>query len=147
MNISRKDFLKKTTLLSGGLILLPVIGNIAGCSASVESQKVTVSTEGIIRYNIAGTLKNPGDSALLELDKTDSKILLIKKQGNSFTALNPICTHRGCELIKKKDFLDCPCHGSEFDFNGKVLKGPADEPLLSFRTEFDGKNTVSIFLK
>ncbi|MCI0448844.1 MAG: Rieske (2Fe-2S) protein [Chlorobi bacterium] len=147
MNISRKDFLKKTTLLSGGLILLPVIGNLSGCSASAESTKVTVSPEGIIKYNIAGTLKNPGDGELLELEKTDSKILLIKKQGNSFTALNSVCTHKGCELVKKRDFLDCPCHGSEFDFSGKVIKGPASEPLQSFKTEFDGKNTVTIFLK
>lgn len=147
MNISRKDFLKKTALLSGSLILLPAMETLSGCSAGGESQRVIVSPEGIIKYNIADTLKNPGDGALLEPDKSDSRILLIKKQGNSFTALNPICTHRGCELIKRKDFLDCPCHGSEFDFDGKVLKGPADEPLLSFATEFDGKNTVNIFLK
>ncbi len=147
MSISRKEFLKKTALLSGGLIFLPVIGNLTGCSASGELSRVTVSTEGVIKYNISGRLKNPGDGEMLELDNTGSKIILINKDGKIFTALNPICTHRGCELIKRKDFLDCPCHGSEFDLSGKVLKGPADESLTSFRTEFDGKNTVSIFLK
>lgn len=147
MNISRKDFLKKTALLSGSMILLPAMETLTGCSASGELSKVTVSPEGVIKYKITGRLKNPGDGELLELVKTDSKILLIKKQGNTFTALNPVCTHRGCELIKRKDFLECPCHGSEFDLNGKVLKGPADDPLLSFAAEFDGKNTVTIFLK
>ena len=147
MNISRKDFIKKTTLLSGGLVLLPVIGNFAGCSAGTESTKVTVSDEGIIKYNTSDKLKNPGDSELIEIEKTGSKILLIKKEDSGFAALNSVCTHKGCELVKKRDFLDCPCHGSEFDFSGKVIKGPASEPLQSFKTEFDGKNTVTILLK
>jgi len=147
LNISRKTFFKKATVLSGGLFLFPAAVNLTGCSASEESVRVSASPEGTIKYNITRRLKDPGEGELLELDNRGSKILLIRNKGNSFTALNPVCTHKGCEVIKRKDFIECPCHGSEFDLGGKVLKGPADEPLLSFRTEFDGKNTVTIFLK
>lgn len=41
--------------------------------------------------------------------------------------INAVCTHLGCivpwNTVQKK-FM-CPCHGSEYDNVGKVIKGPA----------------------
>jgi Rieske Fe-S protein len=144
---TRKEFLKTIGVLTGNAVLLPVLGNFAGCSASAETTKVKVSGDGIIKYNVSGKLKNPGDGELIEIENTASKIILIKEKVSTFAAFNPVCTHKGCELVKRKDFFECPCHGSEFDFIGNVLKGPATEPLQKLKTEFDGKNTVTIYLR
>jgi cytochrome b6-f complex iron-sulfur subunit len=46
-------------------------------------------------------------------------------------ALRPICTHQGCTVewnTEKNQFI-CPCHGSQFDSQGKVIRGPAGKPL------------------
>ena len=46
-------------------------------------------------------------------------------------AISPVCTHLGCTvkwLASQQQFV-CPCHGSQYDNQGKVKKGPATAPL------------------
>lgn len=46
-------------------------------------------------------------------------------------ALQPICTHRGCTVpwnAEQNRFV-CPCHGSQYDAEGRVLQGPAARSL------------------
>jgi glycine/D-amino acid oxidase-like deaminating enzyme/nitrite reductase/ring-hydroxylating ferredoxin subunit len=46
-------------------------------------------------------------------------------------AVSPICTHRGCQVQfnNAERTWDCPCHGSRFDVDGKVIHGPAVRDL------------------
>lgn len=48
------------------------------------------------------------------------------------------CTHMGCELEwnNGERSWDCPCHGSRFDYSGKVIEGPALQSLLT--VTYDG---------
>lgn len=55
------------------------------------------------------------------------------------------CTHRGCELNVGGGIYSCPCHGSEFDIQGKVLEGPADQNLQLFNTFIKNEN-IHIYL-
>jgi glycine/D-amino acid oxidase-like deaminating enzyme/nitrite reductase/ring-hydroxylating ferredoxin subunit len=49
----------------------------------------------------------------------------------AYHVVHPVCTHLGCSLLfNSGDKLwDCPCHGSQFDVDGKVIHGPAVKNL------------------
>lgn len=51
------------------------------------------------------------------------------------------CTHLGCELEfnSAEKTWDCPCHASRFDYNGKILEGPAIRPLNKYN---HGENKI-----
>ncbi len=44
-------------------------------------------------------------------------------------ALSRVCTHLGCLVKSEADGFHCPCHGSRFAPDGKVVKGPAPKAL------------------
>ncbi len=50
---------------------------------------------------------------------------------NLLRPTKPRCPHLGCALRwnKAEHSWDCPCHGSRFDKNGKVLNNPATDDL------------------
>lgn len=56
---------------------------------------------------------------------------------NTFVALDMTCTHNGCpiELLAGNSF-ECGCHGSTFDADGKVTRGPALDPLRTFPYQY-----------
>ena len=75
----------------------------------------------------------------------DARIMVLRRADGSLAALSMECTHWGCDVEwgKGQAELECPCHGSRFDLEGKVLEGPADDPLPSYPvSEADGVVTV-----
>jgi cytochrome b6-f complex iron-sulfur subunit len=55
---------------------------------------------------------------------------LTREQG-TLRALAITCPHLGCSYAfdDGKQHFVCPCHGSEFALDGRVLRGPAKSPL------------------
>lgn len=75
--------------------------------------------------------------------RADGAAILLVRRGERIYALADRCSHRGCSLHEgelKDDTITCPCHGSTFQLDGSLVKGPATSPQPSFdvRTR-DGK--------
>jgi len=56
------------------------------------------------------------------------RVALIR-QGERIGAVSLVCTHLGCTVTVGEEEIVCPCHGSRFDREGRVLAGPATRPL------------------
>ena len=59
------------------------------------------------------------------------KIGLYKDENGKMYAIKPYCTHLGCELSwnNLEKTWDCPCHGSRFDYTGKIITEPTTRHL------------------
>jgi Rieske Fe-S protein len=73
----------------------------------------------------------PGEGGLVDVD--GMKVAASRSADGTLHAVSPVCTHLGCIVSwnPAETTWDCPCHGSRFTREGKVLNGPAVEDLTS----------------
>jgi Rieske Fe-S protein len=59
------------------------------------------------------------------------KVAIWRDDAGQLHELSAVCPHLGCIVAwnPTEHSWDCPCHGSRFDVNGKVLNGPAIKPI------------------
>ena len=87
------------------------------------------------------------DRALVQGLKGDAHYLIVKQDGSlEDYAINAVCTHLGCVVPwnRAANKYMCPCHGSQYDPTGKVIRGPAPLSLaLAHLNDADGKVVLS----
>ena len=71
----------------------------------------------------------PGEARVTKY--SGEKLALYKDEHGELHAVSPVCTHLKCSVAwnNAEQSWDCPCHGSRFSYEGKVLTGPADHDL------------------
>ncbi|HEY2722160.1 MAG TPA: Rieske (2Fe-2S) protein [Chitinophagaceae bacterium] len=69
-------------------------------------------------------------------------IAVEKNKDNTFKALLMQCTHQENQLTADGNGFHCNLHGSQFNKEGKVIKGPAENPLKQFPVSIDRDNLI-----
>jgi Rieske Fe-S protein len=106
-------------------------------TAVVEGVVIAKSADLMLRQTKVFTLKDSfGISTSYSLTRTSRGVV----------AFDTRCTHAGAPCILSESQLKCPAHGSIFDpEDGQVVRGPAVEPLKSYRTlEVNGEIRIVI---
>jgi Rieske Fe-S protein len=153
--ITRRDFIKVTTGIIGGMITavigIPVIGYLiypalredkAGKPVTVgKLEDILVGTPYHFSFTITRvngwerTASSYGGFVLRRSE--DPKDILI---------LSSRCTHLSCRVNwnEAAGVYLCPCHDAKFSKEGKVLDGPPPEPLRRFDYEVAEDGTITI---
>lgn len=116
---------------------------LAGCGSGGPGSTVDIGTSlpviggshanGVTTVSIdASSPLNPvGGMALVQT--SGPNFLVTRTSQGACTALTANCTHQACTVSNVSNgVFTCPCHGSQFDPSGRVVRGPAPAPLQQF---------------
>jgi Rieske Fe-S protein len=128
--MKRRAFLKSATAT---IVVAPFASAVPGCAAGTPMLHVpAVNAKVIVPTKQLPNLAEPNSYVKIYVDDYAKPIILFQREGNALAAVLSTCAHSGCEVKKAPTKFECPCHGSEYDLYGNVLKGPAPEGLDSF---------------
>lgn len=66
----------------------------------------------------------------------------IARDDRGLYAIIAACTHLGCLVESQVDGFQCPCHGSRFDRDGDVTRGPAERSLVRAMLALDSAGRI-----
>lgn len=142
MNFDDVRVPRQQVIRGAGLVL--TAGALAACSdggdkAAASSETVTQPpSDAPADAAIAKTADVPVGSGVIVDD-----VVVTQPAAGEFKAFSSKCTHKGCAVNKVADgTIDCPCHGSKFNLDGTVAKGPATEPLEAKTISVQGDSIV-----
>lgn len=137
--MTRKEFLQSAATAVAAASFVPVAALLEGCA--VRSQTLRVSAkENRVRLWLAELpkLSEPEGYVKVYPFGFAHPIVVFQHSSGEIFAISTTCTHAGCEVRKTKSKFECPCHGSQYDLTGKVIRGPAPANLARFPVKKEG---------
>lgn len=125
--MNRKEFIKGScgicVALSSGLVVSAILSS---CKTQLGVIK-TSSKDNKITIPLAEFEK--ADFKLVRVSNYNYDLAIQKKPDGTYSVLVLECTHAGQPLTKTGSNYYCTLHGSQFDHDGHVTKGPAAHDL------------------
>jgi cytochrome b6-f complex iron-sulfur subunit len=120
------------------LALAGATAAVGGCSSSAASP----AQVGDVQAGRVSQL------AVVSLSVVGTEPVCIGRDAAGVYAMTLTCTHAGCDIGQSGTVsaqgLFCGCHGSEFDVDGNVTRGPATQPLAHFDVTIDASGNLTI---
>ncbi len=136
--VSRRNFLKMATNALFGL------GGLLGLGGLVRFFSYQPDPKPPSEFDLGPASEYP-PGAHTELPWIPA---VLYNKHDQFVAYSLICSHLGCtvELDEEGNFV-CPCHGSRYASDGRVLQGPAQKALRQLRVEVEEDGSLKLFTK
>ena len=155
MKVSRREFFIKS---AGAIVVVSSSGLISSIITSCSNNSTdpvnttplskiqgTVVNNEITIALAASPIANKNTRALVQYNTGSGAILVEHNSDDTYKAISGICTHQSCEVSAydgSNSVFVCPCHGSQFDLDGNVKKGPASTKLRSYNTRVEGDSLI-----
>ncbi|MCG3121378.1 MAG: Cytochrome b6-f complex iron-sulfur subunit [bacterium] len=126
--------------ISGALSAL-----LQGCSSddplSSNAQNLSkiqaTAVNGTVTLNIDANSPLATVGSAAQVQYGGNTLLVARTAQDTFAAVTAVCTHQGCTITGYgNQVYTCPCHGSQFDTNGQVKRGPAGSALRKYQAQF-----------
>jgi cytochrome b6-f complex iron-sulfur subunit len=133
--------------LAGAATVLASCGGGPGSSVDIGTSLPVINgsrVNGVTTVTIdsASPLNSVGGMAFVQA--SGAAFLVTRTAADACTALTAACTHQACTVSNgSAGVFTCPCHGSQFDPAGRVVRGPATAPLHEFQSALVN-NTLTI---
>lgn len=118
--VKRRDFLG---LAAAGAAFVTFLAAALG---SLKLPMPNVFPESNSKFKV----KNPEEYSIGSATNIVKENVWLLRDEKGFFAISSVCTHLGCITNRLNDgrFV-CPCHGSKYSAEGKVMTGPAPRGL------------------
>ncbi|MFL9830687.1 Rieske (2Fe-2S) protein [Flavobacterium sp. ARAG 55.4] len=124
-NVSRRDFAKFLTLVSGGLM---VGSGLVAAKAYMYPKEALEGAHFVCKKEEVPL----GGTRAFVIEGSTIPYILIHLETGEFKAYEQKCTHLSCSVFYKPGtgIIHCPCHEGSFDAaTGNVLGGPPPRAL------------------
>jgi Rieske Fe-S protein len=151
---SRRDFLQIGGTIGAMFVIAGALG-LWNIFSTPESSASQATSNGQTGSGQTGNTLPSGAVANVNQMKVGTPVyfdypysgypnMLMKKSDGTVRAISMLCTHVccQCEYSSGNNEIFCPCHGSAFDQNGAVLRGPASVPLPSVDLSIDVNGNI-----
>lgn len=119
----------------------PGSGGAGGGTVAKDALGNDVTLDGWLKTH------GPGDKTLTQGLKGDPTYLVVENDKTLATyGINAVCTHLGCVVpwnAAENKFI-CPCHGSQYNNQGRVVRGPAPLSLALAHVDVDDGKVVFV---
>jgi Rieske Fe-S protein len=151
-DLSRRQLVQRAVVLGAAF---------TGCVRRIDPSRtvaVAAPVDGVIQARLADLpeLQREGGSVVLRpagsvpgvFGRYPYPVLVVAGRIGRYLAFNADCPHAGCDLtwVSGDEEVECPCHGSRFASDGRVLNPPANQNLTALPVEVDAGGTVRVQL-
>jgi menaquinol-cytochrome c reductase iron-sulfur subunit len=145
--LNRGRFLSGVTVGLGGLmsavIAAPALGFVLAPAFETENHyDVDLGPTSLYPvdtsnpFHVVTFTRSPAEAGVGDIDR---RVVFIRNDGNDkFTAIANTCMHLGCPVRAFGSAgFGCPCHGGQYDEQGRRIAGPPVRPLNRYDTKVD----------
>lgn len=135
MNRTRRNFFRRLSL---------ILASVAGFFAFISLFRFAIP--GSSKANNRVKIGRPNAFPLNSFTYIPEHKIFIYRNHTGVKVISSICTHLGCVIEKTENGFQCPCHGSCFNEQGKVLSGAASKDLPWYRLYKDAAGHIIVDL-
>jgi len=137
---TRREFCANACQIAGlagaASLLAKCGGGGPGSSTDIGSALPVISGNRVngvttVTIDASSPLNTVGGLALVQA--SGASFLAARTSQDACTVLTTVCTHQQCTVSNESaNVYTCPCHGSQYDPTGRVVRGPATQALHQF---------------